>query len=148
MFGHVVPDFRRNVLLPSSGYDSYRTYYIYYESALKYMYFIALQEFLYNIFREKDGYYKWMVCGIWVPEGELVSEKFNERAREDPHIKAWSDNLIEHRTALPLQLFRSVQSQYGTQRCRACLCTKPAITTRGHIRISHRYPHYFICRDF
>jgi hypothetical protein len=78
------------------------------------MYLIVLQEFLYNIFREQDSCYKWIGCGICVPEVELISEEFNECARKDPHIKAWSDNRIEHRTALPLQLFRSVQSQYGT----------------------------------
>jgi hypothetical protein len=48
------------------------------------------------------------------PRGRINFREFNECAMEDPHIKAWSDNRIEHRTVLPLQLFRSVQSQYGT----------------------------------
>jgi hypothetical protein len=34
---------------------------IYYESTEKYMY-LVLQEFLCNVFRGKDSYYRWMGC--------------------------------------------------------------------------------------
>lgn len=95
-----------------------------------------------DIFCDKIYFYNCICRLIWIPDGELVAGKFNECTMEDPHFNARGNNCTEHGAVLLSQLFRSVQSQYGTFRHRACLCTKPAITSRDRI---HRYQYYRVC---